>query len=314
MEHNCWINWMAVTSIPPPPSHHRHPSTPYRTVDMPLRSALVPTLMILFVATGSAVAGDEESASKDEQSGAGTFEQTEASPADPRHVLERLLEGNARFVAGKSQHPHESSRWRASLEDQQHPQAVVLGCADSRVPPEIIFDQGLGDLFVVRVAGNIVDTDVTASIEYAVDHLETQLVVVLGHSSCGAVTAAYQHLMKDTLDADEIESLLYRIEPALTSVPSSGPLEARIDRCVRSNVDMSVRRLAQVPDVMKSLRAGRLLIVGAIYDLHSGRVELTGSSAPEKTAKQRRSLSGPSDDRPSEDDASEESAAAKNEK
>ena len=125
------------------------------------------------------------------------------SPAKPAHAaqpgrpvnamaaLSALLEGNQRFVTGESIHPHESADYRASLANEQHPFATVLTCSDSRVTPVLIFDQGIGDLFVIRVAGNVIDDDVAGSIEYAVDHLDARLLVILGHENCGAITAAY---------------------------------------------------------------------------------------------------------------------------
>ena len=108
----------------------------------------------------------------------------------PAEAISRLKEGNERYTRGNPQHPHESSEERTQLAKSQHPFAVVLGCADSRVPPEIVFDQGLGDLFVLRVAGNVIDDHSLGSIEYAVDHLAVRLIVVLGHQRCGAVKAA----------------------------------------------------------------------------------------------------------------------------
>jgi carbonic anhydrase len=189
-------------------------------------------------------------------------------------ALARLLAGNARFADGKPQHDHQSKDWRARLEQAQHPMAVILGCADSRVPPELLFDQGFGDLFVVRVAGNIVDTDVTASIEYAVDHLGTPLVVVLGHSRCGAVTAALDHLSDSDVGPDEIASLFYRIEPALIGLPRDKNREEQLGEAVKRNVALGVRRLSRVPDLMKSLKKGKVKIVGAVYDIHSGKVDL----------------------------------------
>jgi len=189
-------------------------------------------------------------------------------------VLKQILAGNRRFVSGKLQHPHESRHWRKQLEAGQHPVAVVVGCSDSRVTPELIFDQGLGDLFVVRVAGNIVDTDVVASVEYAVDHLDTHLIIVLGHSGCGAVTAALEHAAESTSEPDEVVSLLYRIEPALREIPASLSQDERLQQAIANNVERSAERLSHVPDLMKSLKKGRAVIVGAIYDMHSGNVEV----------------------------------------
>lgn len=196
------------------------------------------------------------------------------SPTTPDAAIARLLEGNRRFASGEVRHPHLSQGWRQSLEQGQHPYAVVLGCADSRVCPELLFDQGLGDLFVVRVAGNIVDVDVTASIEYAVNHLDTMLVMVLGHSNCGAVTATMDHLTDSATEPDEIVSLLYRIEPALVGLPTNLPRKARIAMGVERNVKFAVRRLSRVPHLRKVIKSRKLRIVGAVYDMHTGKVEM----------------------------------------
>ena len=193
---------------------------------------------------------------------------------DAMQALIRLQEGNARFAAGNPQHPHEKPDWRHTLEKGQQPFAVVLGCSDSRVPPELVFDQGFGDLFVVRVAGNIVDTDVIATVEYAIDHLDTQLIVVMGHSNCGAVTATLDHLKDADGEPAEVVSLLYRIEPAVIGIPDDLPRQKRIDQAVNRNVQLAVRRLSRVPDLRRSVVAGKLKIVGAVYHMHTGKIEI----------------------------------------
>jgi carbonic anhydrase len=191
----------------------------------------------------------------------------------PEEALKRLREGNERFVERKSQHPHQAFEWRAELEAGQHPFAVILGCADSRVPPELLFDQGFGDLFVVRVAGNIVDTDVRGSIEYAVDHLGTPLVLVLGHTRCGAVTAALDHAADSPTEAEEIVSLLYRIEPALKGLSEIDDRETKLKEAVKRNVQLAVQRLTQTPDLIRSQKSGKLKIMGGVYDMHTGKIE-----------------------------------------
>lgn len=188
------------------------------------------------------------------------------------NAMERLKEGNARFVDCHSLHPHEQKQWRMKLESGQHPFAVVLGCSDSRVPPELVFDQGLGDLFVVRVAGNVVDTDVIASIEYAVDHLQVPLVVVMGHSDCGAIGAALEGLRDPTGEPAEIISLLYQIEPATVGLDPKAEHDKQVAATVKRNVELAVRRLTLVPDLRSKWATGRLKIAGAIYDMHSGKV------------------------------------------
>ncbi|KAA1262118.1 Carbonic anhydrase 2 [Rubripirellula obstinata] len=193
---------------------------------------------------------------------------------DAVEALKRIQEGNARFAAGESKHPHETKVWRASLEADQHPFAVVLGCADSRVSPGIVLDQGLGDLFVVRVAGNVVDTNVTASVEYAIDHLNTQLILIMGHTHCGAVTATYDYLADVEGEPAEVVSLLYRIEPAFTGLPDDLPRQQQIDLAISRNVRLSVRRLSRVPDLRRRINSGKIKIVGAVYDMHTGKLQI----------------------------------------
>lgn len=232
----------------------------------------MPRPFICFIILAVAVSAGGLSATADKP--VGQSDQTK-DKLHANHVLKELLAGNERFIKGKSQHPHESAIWRSKIESEQHPKAVILGCADSRVPPEIVFDQGLGDLFVIRVAGNIVDNDVIASIEYAVDHLGVELVVVLGHTQCGAVTCAYD-MHNHPEETDEIKSLLYRIRPALAGIDKDADRKSQIDEGIRRNVERSVRTLRQVPDLIKSLKEEHdLRVVGAVYDLHSGRVMLT---------------------------------------
>jgi len=175
--------------------------------------------------------------------------------ASADEALQRLIDGNLRFAHETPRHPHESADWRQSVEDAQHPFAVVLGCSDSRVPPELIFDQGLGDLFVVRVAGN-----------------DTHLIVVMGHTHCEAVTATLDHLNDPEGEPAEVVELLYRIEPATMSIDKTLPREEQIELAVRHNVEAAVRRLSRVPDLRRSLSEGKAKIVGAMYDMHTGEV------------------------------------------
>lgn len=191
-----------------------------------------------------------------------------------KEALQRLIDGNARFACGEPCHPHEEIDWREHLEKEQHPFAAVLGCSDSRVPPELIFDQGIGDLFVIRVAGNVVETDVCASVEYAIDHLDTRLILVMGHTNCGAVVATVDHLEDTDQEPAEVVSLLFRIEPAVSDIPTDLPRKDRINLAVRRNVKQAVRRLSIVPDLRKRIKAGTVKLVGAVYDMHTGKVEV----------------------------------------
>ena len=228
-------------------------------------------ILLLFLGSVAAVVfatpSSEEASSKNET-------QVQSAAVSAKEALQRLLDGNARFACGEQRHPHEAVDWRTHLENEQHPFAVVLGCSDSRVSPELIFDQGIGDLFVVRVAGNVVDTDVTASVEYAIDHLDTRLIMVMGHTNCGAVSATVDHLADSDAEPAEVVSLLFRIEPAVVGVPSDLSHKEQVDWAVRRNVELSVRRLSCVPDLRKRLDAGSIKLVGAVYDMHTGTVKV----------------------------------------
>jgi len=194
-------------------------------------------------------------------------------------ALSLLKEGNARFVAGEPLFRHEGAAWRTELESGQKPFAIILGCSDSRVPPELVFDQGFGDLFIIRVAGNVAETDVIASIEYAVDHLGTNLIVVMGHSKCGAVSDAVDHGSIAGGEPAEILRLLADIKPAVTAVPKDLVKEERIQKVVEKNVELSIKRLNETADLEKARKAFPLRVVGAVYDLHTGKVNFLEPTA-----------------------------------
>ncbi len=186
--------------------------------------------------------------------------------------LARLLEGNKRYVASRLAHPNQTAKRRAAVAKQQHPFAAILGCADSRVPPEVVFDQGIGDLFVVRVAGNVADSPGIGSLEYAADQLGVRLVMVLGHSRCGAVDAALKAAPGADLSAG-IRSLVDAIQPAI--LPVKDRPGDMLDNAIRANVVHVVEQLRSTKPVLAGLvGAGTLRIVGARYDLDTGAVEL----------------------------------------
>jgi carbonic anhydrase len=195
------------------------------------------------------------------------------SMEEAKEALNRLIEGNQRFSSSNSIHPHEDWNWRSELCGGQHPFAIILGCSDSRVPPELIFDQGFGDLFVIRVAGNVIDPDVAGSIEYGVIHLEISLVVVLGHEGCGAVTAALASESKREEESEEIKSLLARIQPALLEVDRSGKEEEVLSAAVEANVCWSMRQLGEVPVIKDAIEKDSLQVVGAVCDIETGKVD-----------------------------------------
>lgn len=195
-----------------------------------------------------------------------TMENTETTRTEPSDPLERLITGNKRFVDGKSIHPHAKISRRSELKQSQKPFAVILSCSDSRVPPEIVFDQGLGDLFAVRVAGNIFDDGVDGSIEYAVEHLGAQLIVVMGHESCGAVKAALENNMEA-----HIITLAKAIRPAIEAVADK-PGD-KIDNAVRANAQYVVEQINKnEPILAKKIAEKKLRVVAAYYDLDNGEV------------------------------------------
>lgn len=199
----------------------------------------------------------------------GAAQAQEPAGIPPTRALELLVNGNKRFISGTSHHDHQDSATRSSLIKSQHPFAVIVGCSDSRVPAEIVFDQGLGDLFSVRTAGEVQADASLGSIEYAVEHLGTQLIVVLGHESCGAVAAA----TKGRKEPGHIEDLIHAIEPAVNSVRKQpGSL---LDNAITANVKMVVSQLRMSDTLLhQHLEAGTLRIVGARYDLHTGVVTI----------------------------------------
>jgi carbonic anhydrase len=182
--------------------------------------------------------------------------------------LARLVDGNRRFVAGTVSHPDQSVERRVQLAEGQHPFAIVLACADSRLSPEIIFDEGLGDLFVIRNAGNLLDDHVIASIEYAVEHLHVPLIVVLGHTKCGAVTAA---VAGGELPG-HLPSIAESLAPAVTMAKKK-PGDA-VDNAVRINARLAAAALtAMEPIIAETVKAGRVRVVAARYDIATGRVD-----------------------------------------
>jgi len=192
-------------------------------------------------------------------------------------ALKLLKDGNCRFKEGRAIHPRQDAARRALTFGQgQHPFAAVLSCADSRVPVETIFDQGIGDLFVVRVAGNVAATDELGSLEYAVDPLGVPLVVVLGHSNCGAVIA----VVEGAKLPGNLGPLLAPIKPAVSKAREENPgaaAEALIDAAIRNNVFQAMEDVLRLSPVIKAkVKAGEVKLMGAIYELDTGEVQWLG--------------------------------------
>jgi carbonic anhydrase len=193
---------------------------------------------------------------------------------NPDDVLRELLEGNKRFASGQTAGPRRQPADFAAVAEGQSPAAVILGCADSRVPAELVFDQGVGDLFVVRVAGNIVSGAgpvVKGSIEYAVAELGVPLIMVLGHSGCGAVKAALKHID----DSDKLPGAIRGLVDALRPVAArvKGQPGDPLDNAIRANVAVGVERLKGLSPVLApAVKQGKLKVTGAVYDLRTGAV------------------------------------------
>ena len=185
--------------------------------------------------------------------------------------IERLKEGNQRFVGGRAKVPVFRADEAAAMAAGQQPFATILGCSDSRVPPEFIFDAWLDQLFVVRVAGNVLGPSVIATLQYASHHLHTPLFVVLGHEGCGAVTAALAYRFQHHKEADRIEALLDLIVPALEGLDRLASDEERLHAAVEANVRRTLQLLIESAEGATQLERGARL-VGAIYELHTGRV------------------------------------------
>lgn len=193
----------------------------------------------------------------------------EALQADPEAALKALLDGNARFVAGKTVRPRQDAARLKETSTGQKPFAIIIGCSDSRVPSEIIFDQGLGDLFIIRTAGQVSSYASWGSIEFAEAVLGARLILVLGHTKCGAVKAAVE-LPKVP---GHIVTLINEIKPAVER--AKGIPGNLIENAVRENVHMQVEKLTHLePLLAEGVREGKLKIVGGIYDLETGKVSL----------------------------------------
>jgi carbonic anhydrase len=192
---------------------------------------------------------------------------------DCNEALQRLKAGNQRFVDGKSIHPHRTPLWDPWTPEGPRPMAAILGCSDALVPPELVFDQGAGDLFVICVAGNVVAPAVLGSMQYATAYLGTRLFIVLGHESCGTVRAALLEKFGQARQPGQIETLMQLILPALKSFECTNESPDVLKAAVEANVRWSCQQLLAVPGARQASEAGRIKILGAICESDTGLVQ-----------------------------------------
>ena len=196
-----------------------------------------------------------------------------ARPQTPDEALDCLIEGNQRFVRRRPVYNKLSEELFVSLRDGQRPFAVILGCSDSRVPPELVFDQSFGDLFVIRLAGNLITPGVAGSIQYAYQHLGTSLLVVLGHQGCGAVKAALAAKFRRAKHPERIRQLVELIEPGLGQIDPKLSAAEQLEAGVEANVRWSMQQVIRAREARRAFRKkGTVLIVGAVYELTTGKV------------------------------------------
>src|SRR5437868_12407482 len=186
----------------------------------------------------------------------------------PPEAISKRKEGNGRYTSGNLQHPGQTTERRAELAKTQHPFATIVSCSDSRVPPEIVFDQGLGDLFIVRVAGNVINDEGLGSVEYSVDHLGSRLILVLGHQNCGAVKAARETIAAKGNAPGHIESLVTAIKPAVEATAKED-----LDATIKANVKHVVDALRSSTPILKGkVDSGEMKVIGGYYNLDIGSV------------------------------------------
>ena len=187
-------------------------------------------------------------------------------------ALDRLRAGNARFVRGEARFPTVRKEVLAALAKQQHPYATILGCSDSRVPPELLFDAGFGELFIVRLAGNVLSAEVGGTLQYAGTHLKTPLFVILGHEGCGAVQAALAVKFRGARERSRIEDLLQSVLPALDAIDPTLAPDEQLAAAVEANVRWTMRQVLATPEAQARQAEGVMQLVGAVAEITTGRV------------------------------------------
>ena len=226
-----------------------------------MKSKLITVLIITSMMLISCNENNNSTNTKNVENSVSEFIIVDTDVSSSDEALQILKEGNARFATDKSVLRNINAERRESLKNGQNPYAVIVSCSDSRVTPTTVFNAGLGELFDIRLAGNVVDDDALGSIEYAVEHLNTPLIVVMGHQSCGAVTATYNEVVKGEKVSGNMESFVKKITP---SVNKNGT----IDDAIRTNIDMVVKEISEDKGIKTLVDQGKVKVVGAYYDLN----------------------------------------------
>jgi carbonic anhydrase len=196
----------------------------------------------------------------------------DSPPLTPDEALARLVAGNERFLRGEARFPTVQKEVLADLTKGQRPFATIIGCSDSRVPPELVFDASFGELFIVRVAGNVISPEVIGTLQYAAVHLRTRLFLVLGHEGCGAVQAALKTKFEGARERERIALLLDGMLPGLESIDPELPPDQQLTAAVEANVRWSMHQVLETPEAKVRQAEGVVKLVGAVYELHTGRV------------------------------------------
>ena len=191
----------------------------------------------------------------------------------PQEAIRALKNGNSRFFGGTARRPEMSANERRAQILGQTPFAVVLGCSDSRVPTELVYDQGLGDIFSIRVAGQVVDPGTAGSFEYAVKHLKTKVLVIMGHEGCGAVQAAMLPEAQLKMEPENVRYLVEMIAPSVSAIPKIRDPKARMREAVMANVRKQVALAKENPVVKAAIAKNNLAVIGAFYEISSGQVD-----------------------------------------
>jgi carbonic anhydrase len=200
------------------------------------------------------------------------FAPTDGPGITASQALRRLVEGNRRFARGEARFPTVQKKILSQLAREQRPFATILGCSDSRVPPELLFDAGFGELFVIRIAGNAMSDEVAGSLQYAGVHLKTPLFLVLGHEGCGAVSAAVDTHFQNVRYRLRISKLVSKIVPAIRKLNPKLPPDQLLSQGIEANVRWTMQQIRSSPEGKARVAEGRVKLIGAIYDIKTGRV------------------------------------------